>query len=200
MGWRDSTPQTCPRFLLGELVVVLVGDALVVASGVPLDKLFGGCVCTSAWREAPSVCTLTPNSFFLPAAVLSDYESAEDSEVRGVSVLVFCRAAASCVVLAQNPVCVLRSLPLTLSAAISVVSRYQLVCSCAEVWSEPRCSVVIAAAEENSLSLSTGIYLVCNPQEKPRALLIPWIWTLGAGFAVAEKAVEGSVGCSLSFN
>lgn len=129
-------------------------------------------MCARQHSEGTSVC-LCPDTklLLLPAAVLSDYESAEDSEVRGVSVLVFCRAAASRVILAQNPVCVLRSLLLTPSAAIAGVSRYQLACSCAEVWSELCCSVVIAAAEENSPSLSPGIYLVYNPQEKPPALL-----------------------------
>ena len=39
----------------------------------------------------------------------------------------FCRVTASCIILAQNPVCVLRSLLLTPSAAIAFVSRYQLV-------------------------------------------------------------------------
>lgn len=108
-------------------------------------------------RSCVSASALTPNSFFSPAAVLSDYESAEDSEVRGVSVLMFkgfCQVTASHVILAQNPVCVLRSLPLTPSAAIAFVSRYQHVCFALETWSEPRCSVAIAVAEENGLSQS----------------------------------------------
>lgn len=101
MGCRDSIPQTRPCFLLCELAMVLavirvvIRDTLVLASDVPLLGLLSVCLPTLARsaacyarREAVSVSALTPNSFLSPAAVLSDYESAEDSEVRGVSVLV----------------------------------------------------------------------------------------------------------------
>lgn len=132
MGCRDSVLQTRPCFLLCELAVGVVRDALVLASDFPLVGLLSVCLpavarsaACYARREAVSVSALTPNSFFSPAAVLSDYESAEDSEVRGVSVLLFrgfCQATASCVIIAQNPVCVLHCLPLTLLAVIAFVS------------------------------------------------------------------------------
>ena len=44
MGCRSSAPQTCPCFLLCELAMLFIREALVLASDFPLEGLFGVCL------------------------------------------------------------------------------------------------------------------------------------------------------------